>query len=216
MTASYTSAYYDELREGSRRSAAVVVPLVLQAINSKPRTVVDVGCGEGWWGEEFALAGAERVVGLEGDMTVRAPHVEGVVADLASAQFSSVGRFDLAVSLEVAEHLPPESAEPFVENLCALAPVSLFSAAIPGQGGLGHVNERWPSYWAELFAQHGRRVTGLLRWTVWEDERVEPWYRQNLLLAFDPQVVTARPEWESDMPPRPVVHPAIFDLRRQM
>ena len=215
MTASYSSDYYDELREGSRRSAAVVVPLVLQAINSKPRRVVDVGCGEGWWGEEFALAGAERVVGIEGEMSVRAPHVECNVADLGTARFGSFGRFDLAVSLEVAEHLPPESAEHFVANLCALAPVALFSAAIPGQGGLGHVNERWPSYWAELFGQYRRRVTGWLRWSVWEDERVEPWYRQNLLLAFDPDAINGQPEWGYDMPPRPVVHPEIFDLRRQ-
>jgi SAM-dependent methyltransferase len=215
MTASYTSDYYDELRDGCQRSAAAVVPLVLDMLEPKPRTVVDVGCGEGWWGEEFALAGAERVVGVEGDMTVRAPHVEGVVADLASARLASLGRFDLAVSLEVAEHLPPESAELFVQNLCELAPVALFSAAIPGQGGLGHVNERWPDYWAALFAEHGRSVTGWFRWLVWDDERVEPWYQQNLLLAFDDQTVEAQPEWGYDVPPRSVVHPAIFDLRRQ-
>jgi len=50
---------------------------------------------------------------------------------------------------------------------------------------------------------------------VCDDERVESWYRQNVLLAFDPEVVTPHPEWQSDMPPRAVVHPAIFDLRRQ-
>jgi hypothetical protein len=49
-----------------------------------------------------------------------------------------VGRFDLAVCLEVAEHLPPERAESFIRELCDLAPVVLFSAAIPGQGGTGH------------------------------------------------------------------------------
>jgi hypothetical protein len=83
------------------------------------------------------------------------------------------------VSLEVAEHLPPESAELFADNLSQSPPFAMLSAAIPGQGGLGRLNERWPSYWAALFEQYGSRVTGWLRWVVWDDERVEPWYRQN-------------------------------------
>jgi hypothetical protein len=52
--------------------------------------------------------------------------------------------FDLALSLELAEHLPPECAGVLVDSLARLAPAVVFSAAVPFQGGVGHVNERWP------------------------------------------------------------------------
>src|SRR5579862_3100091 len=61
----------------------------------------------------------------------------------------NLGRsFDLAMSFEVAEHLPPDAAKGFVDSLTRLAPLVLFSAAIPFQGGVGHINEQWPEYWA--------------------------------------------------------------------
>lgn len=62
--------------------------------------------------------------------------------------------FDLAVSLQVAEHLPPSSAKGFIDSLAKLAPVVLFSAAIPLQAGAEHLNEQWPEYWAALFKTH--------------------------------------------------------------
>lgn len=61
----------------------------------------------------------------------------------------SLGRkFDLCVSMEVAEHLPPSRADSFVADLVGLAPVVLFSAAVPEQGGTNHLNEQWPDYGA--------------------------------------------------------------------
>jgi len=90
--------------------------------------------------------------------------------------------FDLAVSLEVGEHLPESAAKTFVESLTRLAPVVLFSAAIPGQGGTSHVNEQWPEYWSRLFANHGFDPADVVRPRIWGDERVEFWYAQNVIL----------------------------------
>jgi hypothetical protein len=90
--------------------------------------------------------------------------------------------FDLAVSLEVAEHLPAESAAMFIDGLAALASLVLFSAAAPFQGGQHHVNEQWPGYWVGRFAARGYVPIDCLRRHLWEDERVEWWYAQNLLL----------------------------------
>jgi hypothetical protein len=50
-------------------------------------------------------------------------------------------RFDLAISLEVAEHLPEGSAGALVSTLIEAAPVVVFSAAIKGQSGTNHINE---------------------------------------------------------------------------
>src|SRR5205085_11975533 len=90
--------------------------------------------------------------------------------------------FDLAVSLEVAEHLPASSASAFVESLTRLAPAVLFSAAVPHQGGWNHLNEQWPQYWAEIFARHGFFPVDCLRERFWDRPNVRWWYAQNMVL----------------------------------
>ena len=78
-------------------------------------------------------------------------------------------RFDLVVSLEVAEHLPSEAAANFVETLTKHGSIILFSAAVPGQVGTNHQNEQWPRYWDGLFAVHGCRCVDCLRGLLWND-----------------------------------------------
>jgi hypothetical protein len=96
--------------------------------------------------------------------------------------FALPRRFDLAMSLEVAEHLPESSAAGFVESLVAAAPAVLFSAAIPFQGGWHHVNEQWPEYWALLFKQHRYFALDCLRSAFWDNPRTCWWYAQNMVL----------------------------------
>src|SRR5690606_7975348 len=103
-------------------------------------------------------------------------------------------RFDLAISLEVAEHLPAERAAGFVVELVALAPVVLFSAAIPGQGGVNHINEQWPAYWASLFDRMGFAPIDIFRQAIWNDNRVAWWYKQNLVLYVDRSVLPRFPQ----------------------
>lgn len=208
----YDAAFYDTIRDGTRRSAAAVVPLVDAAV--RPRTVIDIGCGEGWWAATFADHGAE-VIGVDGAYVTGSPLGDRFVAhDLTQPLPAHLGGFDLAVSLEVAEHLPESRADSFVADLCALAPAVLFSAAIPGQGGTGHVNEQYPAYWVERFAANGMTASGALRWAIWDNPDVENWYKANTL------VFAREPRWYPtlyDTPlasPWPVVHPVLYDARR--
>ncbi len=147
--------------------------------------MIDVGCGQGTWLSVFAEYGATDVNGIDGDYVDR-DRLE-IPADRFHGQDLSrplaVERtFDLAVSLEVAEHLPEVACDGFVESLTRLAPVVLFSAAAPYQGGQNHVNEQWPEYWAERFARHGYLPVDCLRRRVWANPDVEWWYAQNALL----------------------------------
>ena len=106
------------------------------------------------------------------------PKASFVATDLS--QHISLGRtFDLVQSLEVAEHLPAAAAEQFVDNLVAHAAVVLFSAAVPGQGGEHHVNERPYSYWRRLFSDRGYAMFDLVRPFLNDCRIVEPWYRFN-------------------------------------
>lgn len=209
-TTPYDAAFYDLIRPGVQASAAVVVPLLFDLF--RPRTVVDVGCGEGWWGAAFAEQGC-HVLGMDGIYGGAALPDRFVTVDLGEP-FGSLARADLALALEVAEHLPEQRAAGFVQDLCTIAPLVVFSAAIPGQGGTGHINEQWPAYWAALFQGCGFAVSGALRWLIWSDPNVENWYRQNLLVA------AAEPQRWPDLfsgphtEPHAVVHPVLYDARR--
>ncbi|MEO8047509.1 MAG: polysaccharide deacetylase family protein, partial [Nitrospirota bacterium] len=126
--------------------------------------------------------------------------------------------FDLVVSLEVAEHLPPESARTFIASLTDLGSVVLFSAAIPLQGGTNHVNEQWPSYWAQLFQERDYLAIDCLRKKIWNNEHVEPWYAQNILVFVRRDCIGHYPLLErelkqTNMSELAMVHPRIIQYR---
>ncbi len=213
--AAYDSGFYDTIRSGTQRSAARLVPLLCDELGlDDGDKLIDVGCGEGWWAETFADHGLE-VLGMDGAYVQSSPLGDRFIPhDLSEPLPPRLhGRFDVAVSLEVAEHLPPARASGFVDDLTALAPIVVFSAAIPGLGGTGHVIELWPSYWTELFVSHGYAVSGALRFVIWDDTDIENWYRQNLLIAVRSERIGEFPGL-FDTPtyhPIPIVHPVLYD-----
>lgn len=180
----YTEHFSHEQYSGSLRSARKVVPEFI-GLYGTPQSVVDVGGGLMPWLEVFGEHGTEELHGLDS--------VEPCMLPMSKFQrsynsidlnepFSLDRRFDLAVSLEVGEHLLPSSAENFVDSLSSLSDVVLFSAAIPGQGGFRHINEQWQSWWASKFLRRGFLPETQLRTNIWGDEAVEWWYRQNVVV----------------------------------
>jgi SAM-dependent methyltransferase len=189
-TPAYTTDFFDTIRDGARRSAEVVVPIVLETL--KPTSVIDVGCGDGTWLSVFLEMGVKDVWGLDGDYVnvtqLRIPRGLFRPTDLSSP-FMFERKFDLAMSLEVAEHLPPSSAKGFVESLSRLASLILFSAAIPLQGGTNHLNEQWPDYWVELFRTHDYLPIDFIRGRIWSNRKVEWYYSQNTILFAQAECV---------------------------
>lgn len=179
------------------------------------RSVLDVGCGIGIWLVEAQARGCD-IVGVDGPWLDRSkllvPEDQVIQRDLES-EIDLGRRFDLAVSLEVAEHLSSAAAATFVRSLVNHAEVILFSAAVPEQGGAHHINEQWPSYWQRLFAAHGYRCVDLLRPVLWADTRVGSWYRQNMLLYVAPTVLERYPDlrrWTIDGIVQALIHPDLF------
>lgn len=182
MESQYTPKFYDDLADGSRQSADIIVPRVLGEVSAK--TVVDVGCGIGTWAAAFARAGC-NVLGIDGDYVNRQMlqiPPDRFVARNLEQPITGLATFDLAVSLEVAEHLSAARAAGFVSELAGLAPCILFSAAIPCQDGTDHRNEQWLSYWVDLFRVCGCQPLDWLRPQIWDDDRICWWYRQNIIL----------------------------------
>ena len=187
-TEAYDARFYADAHDTVGKSAAVVVPYVHDLI--KPASVVDIGCGVGEWLAEFKKLGVKNVHGVDGPWVARdqlmidPSEFESVDLEHASPK---ARRADLAISLEVGEHLKKETGPKLVLALSATAPVVLFSAAVPGQGGTSHINEQWPSYWHKLFEARGYAVVDAIRPRFQHDARVAFYYRQNIVLYVSQQ-----------------------------
>jgi len=148
-------------------------------------SVVDFGTGRGSWLKAALELGISDVRGYDiPEIPVEQrqfPAEKFIAADLGQP-VDIERRFDLAISTEVAEHLPKEHAATFIANVSGASDLVLFSAAIPYQGGAGHVNENWVEYWAKLFAAQGFECFDILRLPFWNEPRIRSYYRQNLLL----------------------------------
>ena len=121
-----------------------------------PTSAVDVGCGTGIILSRLAERGV-NVRGVEGS---RAAIQASSVADRIEHHdlmlgMPELGRFDVCLCVEVAEHLPAGSGPRLVDGLTRLSDVIVFTAATPGQAGMAHLNERPHDYWVERFAERG-------------------------------------------------------------
>ena len=213
----YTSQNFDPSQEMTRNSARMVVPLVLDMIDVN--SVCDVGCSSGTWLSVFAEHGVENVFGIDDRAepeNLEIPRERYLATDL-SKRVTLDRRFDLAVCLEVAEHLPRERARDLIADLVDLAPAVLFSAAIPQQGGAGHVNEQWPEYWESHFGRSGYVAVDCIRPKIWRETQIHFWYAQNTLLFVNEALLDSAPRLRRDYEaskgrPLSIVHPRM--LRR--
>ncbi|MBK8015749.1 MAG: class I SAM-dependent methyltransferase [Betaproteobacteria bacterium] len=158
------------------------------------RSVVDVGCGTGCWLNEFRLCGVDRVLGLDlcfpDDDLMHVDSSECLTRDVSSS-LELEERFDLALCLEVAQYVAHERADTLISNLTGLSDVVLFSAGIPGQGGIPGSNEQWLGYWAARFRRVGYTCHDLLRAESWYDDRIDWRYRQGMVLFARGEVARA-------------------------
>src|SRR5262249_12986364 len=151
-----------------------------------PKSLLDVGCGVGTWVRAAIEYGVSEVWGIDGiqlsDEALLFPAAFFRQQDLTQAWDLS-RKFDIALCLEVGEHLAPEAAASLVRCLTAHSDVVAFSGACPGQIGQHHVNCQWPEYWQRLFNAEGYACYDSIRWQIWSIEAIEPWYRQNIFVA---------------------------------
>ncbi len=192
----YSTDFYKEQVDTSYQSAKKIIPLVFELF--KPKSVIDVGCGVGnWlkvWVDDFGIL---DYMGVEGpyvnpDMLM-VPKENVLFADLKKP-ININRRFDIVMSMEVAEHIDGAFADLFVNNLIKLSDIVIFSAAIPNQEGTYHINEQNPEYWAKLFINKGYVTVDYFRKKIWNDKEINYWYRQNILLFIKKEKLSFFPD----------------------
>ncbi|MCZ8258909.1 MAG: class I SAM-dependent methyltransferase [Beijerinckiaceae bacterium] len=210
----YDKAFFEGFADVSQRSAGIVLGRLLDQF--RPASMLDVGCGVGTWLKAAEGLGIAGLRGLDGPWVsadqLRIPAEAFERIDFEAPDWPEIRPVDLAISLEVAEHLSPEAGDRLVRYLCRSAPVVLFSAAIPNQGGEGHRNEQWQSYWAERFARDGYVPRTALRSAVWADDRVEFWYQQNMILYVAESHASQFPAEAADAM-IDAIHPRLYHIR---
>jgi len=159
---------------------------LLKLFSQKPTSVIDVGCGTGVWLRAAIDNGIADAIGIDGiavpEASLAVPRSLIAIHDLTTP-INVDRRFDLAICLEVAEHLDEQFGPVLIESLTNLADTVIFSAACPDQQGQHHVNCQWPAYWQHLFNQRHYFCDDFARWAIWDNAAVEPWFRQNMFVA---------------------------------
>jgi SAM-dependent methyltransferase len=205
----YDKNFFNKQKDRSFKSASIIAPEIIQIFN--PKSVVDIGCGMGGWLKAFEQNGLSNILGVDGDYVdtneLFIDKKNFIKHDLNTPL--KLKKFDIALCLEVAEHLEFLSSDILIETLVSASDNIIFSAAIPGQTGTNHINEQPHSFWSEKFISYGYIVSDYLRLKFMEDKRIPFWYRQNLLiftknknnkLTMQGEVNFSVPNWDKEDP----------------
>lgn len=191
----------------------LIVPIIIDIFH--PKSVIDVGCGIGTFLHVFHECGVTDLLGIDGDWVNRKKLLQNI--DLSAFVPTDLNepiiigrRFDIAICLEVAEHLKETSAHTLVESLTTLSNIIVFSAAIPGQGGQNHINEQWITYWEKLFNEHHYVLYDIVRPQIWDNPNIFFWYKQNIVVFVKEGCHNSGLKSVPSNSIRDIVHPELF------
>jgi len=179
----YDKEFFKNQTNWSINSAKIILPIVLGVL-PKVNSAVDFGCGTGTWLSELKNLGVNEIQGFDGSWAEKSLVIpsECFTTIEFDKEFIKTKKYDLAISLEVAEHLNEQSSRKFIEMLTNASDIILFSAAIPFQGGTNHINEQWQSYWYNIFNEYGYTGTSYLRKKFIKNKKISFFYKQNIIL----------------------------------
>jgi len=192
------------------KAANIIVPILISTFN--PKSVIDIGCGIGTWLNVFKKNEVIDYLGVDGsyvDRTLLLKYIEEenfYPFDLRN-ELNLNKKYDIVISLEVAEHIDEKHSDNFIKTLTNHSDTIIFSAAIPFQVGENHINEQWPSYWIEKFEKHNFFPHDIIRPLIWNNAEIEFWYKQNIIV-FKKAI-------KSNMPVLDLVHPFLYVLKTQ-
>lgn len=177
--------FTDSLNPAHRGEVARSVMAIEKFLGIQKRHVLDIGCNTGVWVRGFMDRDWSCPFGI--DLEHMRPNLLIPEKNFRSVDLTRPlpkdfhGGWELVLCLEVGEHLPESAADTLVDSCCHAGPLVLFSAATPGQGGHGHINEQPHEYWAAKFAERGYSWETEIRAVLPED--LAWWYTRNMAVC---------------------------------
>ncbi len=176
----------EEKISGHRHSENLARAIVTILMERQDEPVYDLGCGDGYYTGYFHSFNID-CTGFDGNPANLKPDDRIIKQDLTEPL--KLNKKGAVICLEVAEHIPVQFENQVLDNIANNCSVkAIISWAVPGQGGLGHVNERENYYVIGRMQDKGFKMnfqeTIFLRSAVEKDEC--HWFK-NTLLVFDQQ-----------------------------
>ncbi|RAP38807.1 hypothetical protein DID80_02210 [Candidatus Marinamargulisbacteria bacterium SCGC AAA071-K20] len=184
----YTQNFYQGTTINNSLSSEIIIKELMKSIN--PNSVLDAGCALGTWLHHWALNGVDTKYVNKEDLVI---DPQFFMTKKLDSHFDIGKQFDLVQCLEVAEHIPTQASSIIVENLVRHGKVILFSAAVPGQGGIGHINEQPLAFWFSIFNKHNYICIDFIRPLIKNKLNVQYYYRYNTLLFVHRDYLTNLP-----------------------
>lgn len=209
----YDKLYYQKHEKGSYYSAISILEFILSFYNFN--SLVDLGCGMGTWCKAASDLGVKYILGIdqhEYEQEYMLIDDRNYMKFDLKNELDNYGKFDIAVSVEVAEHIDSAYVNTFIRNVCSQSNIVLFSAALPFQGGTGHINEKKCSFWKQQFNKYGYEIIDCIRPHFWDNSKLEIWYRNNCVLFVKNHVYSQFiRKIPNDIQPLDIIHPEMLE-----
>ena len=193
MIKAYSLKFYKSVDSRANESANSIFAILDKFLDVKRlKSIIDVGCGSGAWLNVALKNTSARVYGYDlpesieinqsrfiGNFNTR---LELVISDFETKKELKFQPAQLGICLEVLEHLKDETGIRILDSMSSSCELILFSAATPGQGGTGHINERRHSYWLDKFRGHGFEVYDCIRPELQKSTSSARYYSLNTFL----------------------------------
>lgn len=177
---SYDKDYFKRIEEAETIQAKSLSEIVIKKY--KPKKIADIGCATGLYLVPFHEAGV-KTVGYDNAKYAVDKALVPTVKDVDITKKMRKIRADVAICIEVLEHIEDKYSDQVIDNIAAVTDTVIFTAAQVGQGGTGHVNCQPREYWENKF-----KVRGFNRDVEAEEEireyvtrkKHEDWFKNNL------------------------------------
>lgn len=197
----YSEEFYRSVDSRASNAARFVFEILENFF--KIGSVVDVGCGSGAWMRTAVEQGANHAYGVDLGSSLNLIRANKdfhtylndgkillVERDFVKDAETLLPSADLALCLEVAEHLPTNVSQSLVARLTEASNLVVFSAASPGQGGTYHINEQPMKFWISEFAKYGFEPYDVFRDILAKHQSVPRFYALNMLLFLSVEFQT--------------------------
>jgi len=188
MAWNYNNEFYLSVGDRGFEASKIVFKILKSFID--PKIIFDYGCGYGIWAKNAASQfPSSKVVGFDLNSTIAKNNASKEL--LQNLHYESINfetheysyqKSNLAISLEVVEHISKDRANLHILRMCQTSEVILFSGAVKGQGGTGHINEQTLEYWVNQFKSHGWIPIDIIRPQIKHIHKIPSYYKNNILL----------------------------------